>query len=108
MFAFERPEISTIASINPFRFLKLNSFISSSLASGIDFFNILGTNSLIIFALSFCSSGEAFLRDSSAEEPLGYMPEDVMPDENAMSYYGMAPGVNDMYGDDNPDFGSYR
>lgn len=50
----------------------------------------------------------AILAAQNAQPPLGYLPEDAITDENAMSYYGLAPGVNDMYGSDNPDFGSYE
>lgn len=33
---------------------------------------------------------------------------DYIPDENAMNYYGMEPGVEDVYGANYPEFGSYE
>jgi hypothetical protein len=36
------------------------------------------------------------------QQMLGFMPE-----ENAQYYYGAAPGDNDVFGNDNPDFGSF-
>lgn len=66
--------------------------------------------------------GRAFVAGLNTPVPadayMGYAPEDIeegvgesqdyLPDENAMNYYGMEPGVEDVYGDDYPDFGSYK
>ena len=50
------------------------------------------------------TTGQELASGGGQEQP---QEQDVMPDENAENSFGLAPGANDVYGADYPDFGSY-